>query len=349
VERRAPAVEDVVMAREFWAGRSVFVTGAAGLVGSWLCHSLLDEGARVAGLVRDEDGESPLLRSSDSQRMTLVHGDLTDLRTLERAAVEYEVETLFHLGAQPIVGTADELPLETFESNVRGTYNVLEACRRHPSLVRRIVVASSDKAYGAQARLPYTEDMSLDGRRPYEVSKVCADLLAQSYRISYALPVAIARCGNIYGGGDLNWSRLIPDTIRAILLRRRPVIRSDGKFVRDYVYVKDVVAAFMRLAEKLDDATVRGEAFNFSPERPYTVLEVVSVIQDLMHGNDLEPIIEGGAKSEIHSQYLDSSKARKVLGWSPRYTFEEGLQETIAWYREFMEAHPQEAAAGSGR
>jgi CDP-glucose 4,6-dehydratase len=335
--------------REFWAGRAVFVTGAAGLVGSWLSHILLEDGARVVGLVRDEDGESPLLRSHDAKRMTLVHGDLTDLRTLERAVVEYETETVFHLGAQPIVGTADELPLETFESNVRGTYNMLEACRLHPSLVRRILVASSDKAYGAQEHLPYTEDMSLDGRRPYEVSKVCADLLAQSYTLSYGLPVAIARCGNIYGGGDLNWSRLIPDTIRAILLRRRPLIRSDGKFVRDYVYVKDVVSAFIQLAEKLDDVSLHGQAFNFSPERPYTVLEVVSVIQDLLHASDLEPIIEGGARNEIHSQYLDSSKARKTLGWWPSYTLEDGLRETIAWYREFIEAHPLETAPRSGR
>jgi len=192
-------MEGLVVTRDFWAGRGGFVTGAAGLVGSWLSHTLIEEGARVVGLVRDEDGESALLRSGDTSRMTLVRGDLTDLRTLERAVVEYDVETIFHLGAQPIVRTADELPLETFESNVRGTYNALEACRLHPSLVHRIVVASSDKAYGAQPHLPYTEDMRLDGRRPYEVSKVCADLLAQSYRISYGLPVAIARCGNIYG------------------------------------------------------------------------------------------------------------------------------------------------------
>jgi len=335
------------MTEDTWAGRAVFVTGAAGLVGSWLTRSLVERGARVVGLVRDEDGESPLLRSDDTKRMTLVHGDLTDLRTLERAVVEYQVETVFHLGAQPIVGAAEELPLETLESNVRGTYNMLEACRRHPSVVRRIIVASSDKAYGAQERLPYTEDMPLDGRRPYEVSKVCADLLAQSYRLSYGSPVGIARCGNIYGGGDLNWSRLIPDTIRAILRRQRPVIRSDGKFIRDYVYVKDVVSAFMLLAEKLDDVALHGQAFNFSPERPYTVLQVVSVIQDLLDARDLEPLIQGGAKNEIHSQYLDSTKARKMLGWSPRYSLEDGLKETIAWYRKFIQAHPLETVPRS--
>lgn len=336
-------MEGLVVTPGFWSGRPVFVTGAAGLVGSWLCRDLIEAGARVIGLVHHIDGNSALFRSGDDRRMTLVLGDLTDLRTLERAVVEFRTEAVFHLGAQPIVGSAEELPLETFESNIRGTYNLLEACRRHPSVVHRIVVASSDKAYGAQEDLPYREDMPLAGMRPYEVSKVCTDLLAQSYQRAYGLPVAIARCGNIYGGGDMNWSRLIPDTIRAVLLRERPVIRSDGKFVRDYVYVKDVVSAFTALAEKLDDRSVCGEAFNFSPERPYTVLEVVSAIQKLMPAEDLEPIIQGGAQDEIHSQYLDSTKARTRLGWSPKFSLEDGLQETIQWYREFIKSRPAPA------
>jgi CDP-glucose 4,6-dehydratase len=268
--------------------------------------------------------------------MSIVSGDLTDLGTVERAIVEHETETVFHLGAQAIVAVAEALPIETFESNIRGTYNVLEACRRHSTVVHRVVVASSDKAYGAQDRLPYTEDMPLQGRRPYEVSKSCADLLARSYFDTYGLPVAIARCGNIYGGGDLNWSRLIPDTIRATLLGKPPVLRSNGRYVRDYVYVKDVVGAYTLLAQALDDKTKHGQAFNFSPERPYSVLEVVKAIQELLPATAQPPVILDIAQGEIESQYLDSSKARSNLGWSARYSFQEGLTETIAWYRDFL-------------
>jgi CDP-glucose 4,6-dehydratase len=233
------------------------------------------------------------------------------------------------------VAVAEALPVETFESNIRGTYNVLEACRRQKS-VRRIVVASSDKAYGSQENLPYTEDMPLQGRRPYEVSKSAADLLAQAYFVSYQLPVGIARCGNIYGGGDLNWSRLVPDTIRSTLKGEPPVLRSNGKFVRDYVYVKDVVGAYTTLAEALDDKSLHGEAFNFSAERPYTVLEVVEAIQRFLPETARPPVILDVAQGEIESQYLDSSKARRRLGWSAKFSLEEGLRETIAWYRDLL-------------
>ncbi len=336
MEQRPAAMEGVVTKPEFWQGRRVFVTGATGLVGSWLCADLLDAGARVVGLVRDTDPQSRLFSSGDHLRMSIVSGDLADLRTVERAIVEQQAETVFHLGAQAIVAVGEELPLETFESNIRGTYNVLEACRRHATLVRRVVVASSDKAYGTQERLPYTEDMPLQGRRPYEVSKSCADLLARSYFETYRLPVAIARCGNIYGGGDLNWSRLIPDTIRATLLGQSPVLRSNGRYIRDYVFVKDVVSAYKALAEALDDEALFGEAFNFSAERPYTVLEVVEAIQKQLAVTALPPVILDVAQGEIESQYLDSSKAQRRLGWSARFSLEEGLAETIAWYREFL-------------
>ena len=322
-----------------WAGRHVLVTGATGIVGSWLVKDLLAREAHVVALVRDPDPQTELWRSGDWRRIAIVQGRVEDFWTLERAINEHEIETVFHLAAQPIVGVAHRSPLQTFEANIRGTYNVLEACRQHQgSGVRRVVIASSDKAYGTQAQLPYTEDLPLQGQHPYEVSKSCADLIAIAYHRTYGLPVAVARCGNIFGGGDLNWSRIVPDTIRACLRGVRPVIRSDGTFVRDYIYVKDVSQAYLRLAEGLDDERVRGEAFNFSPERPVTVLELVARIQRLAGREDLVPDIRNTARGEIHSQYLDASKAGRVLGWSPRYSLDDGLTETIAWYREYLAA-----------
>ncbi|HEY3291858.1 MAG TPA: GDP-mannose 4,6-dehydratase [Anaerolineae bacterium] len=325
-------------ATKFWEGRRVLVTGATGLVGSWLIKDLLAAGARVAALVRDADPQSEFIASGDALHCSIVHGPLEDFWTLERAINENEIDTVFHLGAQPIVNVAQRFPLQTFETNIRGTYNLLEACRIHQTLVKRIVVASSDKAYGEQAVLPYTEDMPLQGRHPYEVSKSCADLLAQSYRHTYALPVAIARCGNIYGGGDLNWSRIVPDTIRSLLSGRRPVIRSDGTFRRDYIYVKDVTSAYMRLAEALDKPDIAGEAFNFSPERALSVLELVAVITRMMGRTDLSPDIRNTALGEIHSQYLSAERAHKTLQWQPQYTLEAGLAETIAWYAHYLGA-----------
>jgi CDP-glucose 4,6-dehydratase len=321
---------------DFWLNRNVLVTGATGLVGSWLCASLLESGARVAALVRDADPQSQLLSSGNYTKISVVNGDLADLETVERAVVQHQAETVFHIGAQALVAVGEALPLETFESNIRGTYNVLEACRRQSQIVRRVVVASSDKAYGSQEHLPYTEDMPLQGRRPYEVSKSCADLLAQAYFVSYKLPVGIARCGNIYGGGDLNWGRLIPDTIRSTLKGEPPVLRSNGQFIRDYVYVKDVVGAYMTLAAALDDQSLHGEAFNFSAEKPFTVIEVVKAIQKLLPETARPPVILDVAQDEIESQYLDSSKARRRLGWSATFTLEDGLRETIAWYRELL-------------
>lgn len=320
----------------FWLGRRVFVTGATGVVGSWLAKELLAQGAYLVVLVRDMDPHSEFFRSGDYRQSSIVNGHLEDLWTLERAINEHEVDTVFHLGAQTIVGTAHRFPLQTFEANIRGTYNLLEACRLHRGMVQRVVIASSDKAYGEQSNLPYTEDMPLNGRHPYEVSKSCTDLIAQAYHHTYGLPVAIARCGNVYGGGDLNWSRIVPGTIRSLLRGERPIIRSDGTYVRDYIYVKDVVRAYLRLAECLNDARVGGGAFNFSTERPMAVLQIVAAIQRIMPCEFIEPTIQNKTKGEIQKQCLSSEKARTIVGWRPEFDLESGLRETIQWYKAFL-------------
>jgi len=321
---------------EFWQGRRVFVTGATGVIGSWLVKALLAQNARVVALVRDADPQSELYRSGDLKRISVVNGMLEDFWVLERLVNEHEVDTIFHLAAQTIVGTAHRFPLPTFEANIRGTYNLLEACRLHNDMLQQVVIASSDKAYGEQRHLPYTEEMPLNGRHPYEVSKSCADLIAQCYYYTYGLPVAIARCGNVYGGGDLNWTRIVPGTIRSFLRGERPIIRSDGTYVRDYIYVEDVARAYMRLAECLGDERVQGEAFNFSAESPMSVLELVAAIQRLMGCEHIEPDIQNCAEGEIRIQYLSAAKARTILDWQPGYRLETGLQETIEWYRQFI-------------
>jgi CDP-glucose 4,6-dehydratase len=320
-----------------WSQRRVLVTGATGLVGAWLVKQLLERGSYVVALIRDADPQSELFRSGDVARVSVVSGDLTDFFTVERAISEHEIDTVLHLAAQPIVGVAHRFPLQTFESNIRGTYHLLEACRIHRALVRCVVVASSDKAYGEQPQLPYTEEMPLRGRHPYEVSKSCADLLAQSYHHTYGLPVGIARCGNVYGGGDLNWSRIVPGTIRSLLRGERPVIRSDGRYVRDYIYVKDVAHAYLTLADGIGDAALHGAAFNFSPESRVNVLELVERITALMGCGSLTPDVQNTALGEIRSQYLSADKASRLLAWKPAHTLEAGLRETIAWYREFLQ------------
>lgn len=324
------------MNSNFWYSRRVFVTGATGIVGSWLVKELLEKGANVVALIRDTDPQSELYRSGDINKISVVNGCLEDFYTLKRVLNEQEIETVFHLGAQTIVGAAYRDPFHTFEVNIRGTYNLLEACRLHSDLVKRVVVASSDKAYGDSEILPYTEDMPPLGKHPYDVSKSCTDLIAQTYYNTYKLPVIIARCGNIYGGGDLNWSRIIPGTIQSLLAGNCPIIRSDGTFIRDYIYVKDAVNAYMVMAEALDSLEVQGEAFNFSPEQPRTVIEIVNLIRQLMKKEAIEPLILNQAKAEIRDQYLSSQKAEQVLGWSPLYSLEKGLSETIVWYEKFF-------------
>lgn len=319
---------------EFWEGKNVFVTGCTGFLGSWLTKELVRLGANVTGLVRDVVSKSNLYSGDEYKKISTVAGSLEDEALLERVLGEYETDTIFHVAAQAIVGIANRNPLGTFETNIRGTYNLLEAARRSP-LVKRIVVASSDKAYGDQVRLPYTEDMPLQGSHPYDVSKSCTDLIAQAYHKTYGLPVCITRCGNLYGGGDLNFNRIIPQTIKSVINGEPPIIRSDGSFIRDYFYVEDAVQAYILLAEKMNELNLEGQAFNFSNESQLTVLELVNKILTIMK-SDLKPIILNQGSNEIRHQYLSAKKARDVLGWSPGHTVEEGLKKTIEWYREFF-------------
>lgn len=323
------------MKDNFWNERQVFVTGASGFIGAWLIKDLIKNGARVVTLIRDPDPQSEYFRSGDYQKTTIVQGMLEDYNTLERAISEFEPDTIFHLAAQALVEVGMRSPLHTFETNIRGTYNLLEACRMHKDIIQRVVIASSDKAYGTKHELPYKESMPLEGKYPYEVSKSCADLISQSYFHSYGLPVAIARCGNVYGGGDLNWSRIVPGAIRAAIQQNPLKIRSDGRYVRDYIYVKDVVAGYLKLAEKIDDEHVRGAAFNFGPGRGISVLDMIERIEDSMD-QEIEKHILDIAEGEIFEQYLDPSNAKKVLDWQLRYSQDEGLRETISWYRDYF-------------
>jgi CDP-glucose 4,6-dehydratase len=323
----------------FWRDRPTLITGGTGLVGGWLVRRLLGLRADVVCLVRDWVPQCELVRAGMLERVKVVRGDVCDQVLLERVLGEFEVTTVLHLAAQTIVGIANENPVSTFDTNVRGTWSLLEACRRRPR-VQQIILASSDKAYGEHDRLPYDEDAALRGRHPYDASKACADLIGQSYAATYGLPVAITRCGNFYGGGDLNWTRLVPGTIRAVLRGQRPIIRSDGQYIRDYFYVEDGAAAYTLLAERLAaDPQLRGQAFNFSNETQVTVLELVRRILGLMAA-DLQPEIQNQATHEIRRQYLSAAKARRMLGWQPLFTLDQGLERTISWYRQMVEASP---------
>jgi len=315
--------------------RPTFITGGTGLVGNWLVRRLVETGANVICLVRDWVPQSELVRSGLIEKVKIVRGDIRDREVLERALGEYEIDTVIHLAAQTIVTIANRNPISTFESNIAGTWNLLEASRRSPK-VKQIVIASSDKAYGDQDKLPYNEDTPLQGQHPYDASKSCADLIAHTYAVTYDLPVAITRCGNFYGGGDLNWNRIIPGTIRSILGGQSPIIRAAGQYIRDYFYVEDGVAAYMLLAEQLAKRPeLRGRAFNFSNEIQVTVLQIVKKILALMD-SPLEPEILNEVSNEIRHQYLSAGKARQMLGWSPLFTLESGLARTINWYREFL-------------
>lgn len=322
----------------FWRDRPTFVTGATGLVGSWLVERLLRAGADVVCLVRDWSPSSRLASNGELDRVKIVRGDVCDQALMERALGEYEIDTVIHLAAQTIVGIANRNPISTFEANIQGTWALLEACRRSP-MVKQIAIASSDKAYGDQEILPYSEDTPLQGQHPYDVSKSCADLISFTYAKSYGLPVGITRCGNFYGGGDLNWNRIVPGTIRSILRGEAPVIRSDGKFVRDYFYVEDGAIAYMTLVEALAERPeLKGEAFNFSNELQITVLELTEQILKRMN-SDLMPQVLNQASNEIRDQHLSAEKARRMLDWAPQFNLDAGLDHTIEWYRHFFETH----------
>lgn len=321
--------------RSFWLDRPTFVTGGTGLVGSWLIKRLLEAGADVVCLVRDWVPQSEMVRAGYIEKVNVVRGDIRDRDVLERALGEFEIDTVIHLAAQTIVTIANRNPISTFETNIGGTWNLLEACRRSPK-VKQIVVASSDKAYGDQETLPYDETTPLQGQHPYDVSKSAADLIAHTYAKSFGLPVAITRCGNFYGGGDLNWNRIIPGTIRSVLRGQRPIIRSDGEYIRDYFYVEDGAAAYMLLAEQLSARReLKGEAFNFSNEIQVSVREIVDRVLKLMKSN-LKPEIMNETSNEIRHQYLIAQKARRMLNWKPLFNLDEALALTIHWYRDFF-------------
>ena len=331
-------MEDMGMSAEskrFWLDRPTLVTGATGLVGGWLVRRLVALGADVTCLVRDWVPESELVRSGLIESTNVARGDLRDQVLLERVLGEYETDTVINLAAQTIVGIANRNPISTFETNIGGTWALLEACRRSPA-VKQIVMASSDKAYGSHETLPYTEDFALQGNHPYDVSKSCGDLIAQTYANTYGLPVGITRCGNFYGGGDLNWNRIVPGTIRSVLRGQPPVIRSDGEYVRDYFYVEDGAAAYTLLAEKMaENPELRGQAFNFSNESQVTVIEVADKILELMDSR-LRPEVRNEATNEIRNQYLCADKARELLDWKPLFTLDEGLDRTIKWYQDAL-------------
>ncbi len=320
----------------FWSGKKVLVTGATGLVGSWLVQQLLLQRANVSCLIWDADPTSELISSKLIDQTFVINGDLADVSTCDKAISTSNCEYVFHLGAQTIVGEAIKDPVRTFRSNIQGTWNLLESIRNSKSPIKSVVVASSDKAYGTANILPYKEDFPLHGDGPYDVSKTCTDLLAQSYATTYGLPISVARCGNIYGGGDLNWSRIVPGTIRSLLMDETPILRSDGTFIRDYVHVDDIVGAYLFLAEQTETKNIHGEAYNFSRDEPLSVLDIYREVCCVVAGKYVEPKILSTTTAEIKDQHLDSSKARKELGWKSTVTLEEGLTKTFEWYMSYF-------------
>lgn len=319
---------------KFWRSRRVFITGYTGFLGSWLVRYLIDKKASIVGLVRDEQPESSLLLEGLRDKLTIVRGNLEDYSLIRRIINEYEIETVFHLAAQTIVTVANQDPISTFETNIKGTWNILEACR-HAKRIKQVIVSSSDKAYGEKENLPYIETDPLEGKHPYDVSKSCADLISQAYFHTYDLPVCVTRCANLYGGGDLNYSRIVPGTIRSAFYDESPIIRSDGKYLRDYFYVEDAVMALLVLTQEMQDKRVHGEAFNFSSGIHVNVLEIVNMTLGLM-GKKLKPKVLNETKNEIRDQYLSIEKARKLLGWAPRFSLDAGLTETINWYEGYF-------------
>ncbi len=323
----------------FWSGKKVLVTGATGLVGSWLVRELLSQESKVACLVWDREPTSELISSKLIDQTLVIDGDLADISACEKAISASGCEYVFHLGAQTIVGEALRDPVRTFQSNIQGTWNLLDSIRNSKTRIKSVVVASSDKAYGTADILPYKEDFPLHGDGPYDVSKTCTDLLAQSYAKTFDLPISVARCGNIYGGGDLNWSRIVPGTIRSLLMNETPILRSDGTFIRDYVHVDDIVGAYMFLAEQTETKNIQGDAYNFSRDGPLSVLDIYREICHVVAGKYIQPEILSNTTSEIKDQHLDSSKAREELGWKSMVSLEKGLIKTYTWYLNYLKVN----------
>lgn len=332
----------------FWQNRAVLITGALGFVGSRLAWDLSKRGARVTAYDRTMDARDDEVRSLLIRHAEAVVGNLDNLRSVDALLAQSSPEFVFHLGAQTVVGAAHQDPVQTFEANVRGTYNLLEACRRNRSSITGVIVASSDKAYGEATGVPLKEDSALLGRGPYDVSKSCTDLLTQSYHHHYGLPTAVLRCSNIYGDGDFNWSRIVPGTIRAFVKREAPVIRSDGSPIREYTYVGDAVDAYRVVAEKFETASLAGHAFNISSEEAVSVLELVRSIQSLMNVREVEPVIQGTAVGEIREQRLSGAKAREILDWAPRVDLRTGLEATISWYQQYIAGPSARGRAAAG-
>jgi CDP-glucose 4,6-dehydratase len=318
-----------------WSSKNILITGGDGFVGGWLAKTLAGKGANVVILVRDIKKESVYRLLGLENKVTQVLGDLLDYDLLLRVFNEYSIDSCFHLAAQTLVQIANRSPLSTFESNIKGTWNLLEVCR-NTKTIERVLVASSDKAYGIQKKLPYTEESPLLGIYPYDASKACADILSRSYFASYGLPVVVTRNANTYGGGDLNFSRIVPNAICSILKEKEFEIRSDGTPVRDYMYVEDAVSGYLVLAEKLENLGIKGDAFNFGTEEPVSVLQLFKEIATLCGKPDLKPKILGTAKNEIDRQYLAIDKAKKILSWKPDHSLRQGLEKTIAWYRDYL-------------
>jgi len=323
------------MSASFWKDKNVLITGYEGFLGSHISSTLLNYGARIWGLDIKIHREQIILSNKELKRISIIKGSVENFSLVSKIIRENKIEYIFHLAAKALVNECLKKPIKCFSTNIKGTWNVLEAARNN-NTIKAIIIASSDKAYGSHKKLPYTEAAPLLGNHPYDVSKSCADLIAYTYFYSYGLPVAITRCGNIYGPGDFNFSRIVPDTIRCALSEKALLIRSDGKFTRDYVFVDDIINGYILLAEKLAPLKLGGEAFNFSSENPISVLELVGKIYRIV-GKKPNYRILGTAKYEIKHQYLSAAKARKILGWKPRYILKEGLKRTIKWYRDYFQ------------
>ncbi len=323
------------MDSKFWKGKKVLITGYEGFLGSHLTRQLINFNTELFGLDIKVNRKETILTRNDLKNIKIIKSDVCNFNNLKKVINRSKIEYVFHLAAQALVGHSNIFPLKTFESNIKGTWNILEACRNSKS-IKAVIIASSDKAYGINKCLPYKEDSPLSGCHPYDVSKSCSDLLAYTYYRTYQLPVAVTRCGNIFGPGDFNFSRIVPDAIRSILKNRILFIRSDGKFTRDYIYVEDIVKGYILLAQKAHKLRLFGEAFNFSNECPISVLSLVGIISKISGQQRPRVRIQNIARYEIPDQYLSSQKARKILGWNPEYSLQKGLARTINWYKEYF-------------